>query len=51
LAAAAQQGRLGVAQAIVGRIEALGGRAELDSAPGAGTDWELTVPIDDEELP
>lgn len=50
LAAAAAQGRLGVAQAIVGRIEALGGRAVLDSAPGAGTDWELTVPIDDEEL-
>ncbi len=49
LAAAAAQGRLGVAAAIVGRIEALGGRVVLDSSPGAGTDWELTVPIHGEE--
>ncbi|MFT4199687.1 MacS family sensor histidine kinase [Gordonia sp. (in: high G+C Gram-positive bacteria)] len=44
LAAAVDEGRLGVAKSIVGRIEALGGRVELDSTPGAGTDWELTVP-------
>lgn len=37
-------GRLGVAQSIVGRIEALGGTAELDTGPGEGTEWELTVP-------
>ncbi|GAB11425.1 putative two-component histidine kinase [Gordonia araii NBRC 100433] len=44
LEAAADEGRLGVAQAIIGRIEALGGRTELDSRPGAGTEWELIVP-------
>lgn len=37
-------GRMGVSRSIVGRIEALGGRAELTSAPGDGTEWELTVP-------
>ncbi|GED96149.1 MacS family sensor histidine kinase [Gordonia crocea] len=47
---AAADGRLGVAQAIVGRIEALGGRVELDSTPGAGTDWELTVPVHDDKI-
>ena len=41
---AAAQGRLGVAQAIVGRIESLGGTAHLESAPGEGAEWELTVP-------
>ncbi|WP_328855955.1 DUF5931 domain-containing protein [Williamsia herbipolensis] len=44
VAAAAASGRLGIAQSIVGRVESLGGRAVLDSAPGAGTEWELTVP-------
>lgn len=44
LAAAAAEGRLGIAASIVGRIEALGGTAVLDSAPGRGTEWELTVP-------
>lgn len=43
---AAGQGRLGIGQAIVGRIESLGGTARLESAPGEGTDWELTVPWD-----
>ncbi|GAA3024647.1 DUF5931 domain-containing protein [Gordonia defluvii] len=47
LAAAAAEGRLGVAQAIIGRIETLGGRVVLDSTPGAGTEWELTVPLRD----
>jgi signal transduction histidine kinase len=41
---AAAQGRLGISQAIVGRIESLGGTAHLDSAPGQGAEWELTVP-------
>ncbi|QKT08896.1 ATP-binding protein [Gordonia sp. X0973] len=45
VASAAAEGRLGIAQSIVGRIGALGGRAELDSAPGAGTDWEFTIPV------
>ena len=44
LAAAAAEGRLGVAQSIRGRIEELGGRVVLDSAPGAGTEVELWVP-------
>lgn len=36
-------GRLGVAQSIRGRIEDLGGTAELRTAPGQGTEWEFTV--------
>lgn len=42
---ARRQGRLGVAQSIVGRIESLGGTAILDSDVGIGTEWELTVPV------
>lgn len=38
------EGRLGVAAAIVGRLEALGGTAVLTTAPGDGTEWEFTVP-------
>ncbi|MFW0788240.1 ATP-binding protein [Gordonia sp. CPCC 205333] len=45
LAQARLQGRLGVAQSIVKRIESLGGTAVLDSGPGIGTEWELTVPL------
>ncbi|GAB17001.1 putative two-component histidine kinase [Gordonia effusa NBRC 100432] len=45
LAQAQRQGRLGVAQSIVKRIESLGGTAVLDSGPGIGTEWELTVPL------
>lgn len=41
---ASRQGRLGIAQSIVGRLTALGGSAELHSAPGEGTEWELCVP-------
>lgn len=44
LGEAAAQGRLGIAQSIVGRIDSLGGTAHLVSAPGEGTEWELTVP-------
>jgi signal transduction histidine kinase len=44
LAEAARQGRLGVSKSIVGRMDWLGGRAQLTTAPGAGTEWELTVP-------
>ncbi len=40
----AAQGRLGVRQSIVGRMRDLGGSAALHSAPGTGTEWELTVP-------
>jgi len=44
LAASAAEGRLGVQQSIVGRLDDLGGTAELRSAPGQGTEWELTLP-------
>jgi len=44
LAEAAAAGRLGVAQAIVGRLENIGGTASVISAPGAGTEVELRVP-------
>ncbi len=40
---ARRDGRMGVSKSIVGRIEALGGRATLESAPGEGTEWEWTV--------
>ena len=41
---AAAQGRLGVAQSVLGRMTDLGGTASLESTPGEGTEWELTVP-------
>jgi signal transduction histidine kinase len=44
LEAAAREGRLGVAQSIVGRMGDLGGTAELVSTPGQGTEWELSLP-------
>jgi signal transduction histidine kinase len=36
--------RLGVRQSIIGRMERHGGRAELVSAPGAGTEVRLVMP-------
>ncbi|MGC5030242.1 MacS family sensor histidine kinase [Micromonospora sp. DT229] len=44
LTEAAAQGRLGVAQAIRGRLADLGGTATINSVPGSGTEVELTVP-------
>jgi signal transduction histidine kinase len=44
LAEAAGAGRLGVAQSILGRIESIGGTARIDSAPGRGTEVEISVP-------
>jgi signal transduction histidine kinase len=43
LAAAADEGRLGVAQSIMGRIAAVGGTATVTSTPGSGTEVELVV--------
>ncbi len=40
---ATAEGRLGVSESIRGRIESLGGTAELDSA-AHGTEWNLAVP-------
>jgi signal transduction histidine kinase len=44
LAEAAQQGRLGVAQSVRGRVSDLGGTVEIRTSPGAGTEIELRVP-------
>ena len=44
LEASAVEGRLGVQQSIIGRLHDLGGDATVRSAPGQGTEWELTVP-------
>ncbi len=44
LADAEAEGRLGVALSIRGRLRDLGGTAEWISAPGQGTEVELTVP-------
>jgi signal transduction histidine kinase len=38
------EGRLGIAKSIVGRMDWLGGSAKLNTAPGYGTEWELTIP-------
>jgi signal transduction histidine kinase len=46
LAAAAADGRLGIAQSIRGRIRDLGGTVTITSAPGQGTEVELRVPVD-----
>ncbi|MFC0628344.1 MacS family sensor histidine kinase [Kribbella deserti] len=42
-AQAAAEGRLGVSQSICGRIADLGGTAEVRTAPGEGTEWEMKV--------
>ncbi|WP_432827180.1 sensor histidine kinase [Dactylosporangium sp. CA-092794] len=44
LAEAADAGRLGVAQSMRGRIADLGGRTEIFSRPGRGTEVEFWVP-------
>ncbi|MHA6759312.1 MacS family sensor histidine kinase [Streptacidiphilus sp. PAMC 29251] len=44
LGEAEQEGRLGVSQAIRGRLRDLGGTAEITSAAGQGTEVELRVP-------
>ena len=36
--------RRGIAMSIRDRVERAGGRAVLESAPGAGTEWELVLP-------
>jgi signal transduction histidine kinase len=37
-------GRMGVARSIRGRVADLGGTITLETAPGAGTEWEIRVP-------
>jgi signal transduction histidine kinase len=48
LAQARGEGRLGVASSIEGRVRDLGGTMTVESAPGAGTEVELRVPVDGE---
>jgi signal transduction histidine kinase len=50
LESAVREGRVGVAKSIVGRMDWLGGRAELTTGAGSGTEWELTVPRKPEKL-
>ena len=45
LAAARAEGRIGVASSIEGRVRDLGGTMTMLSAPGAGTEIELRVPV------
>jgi signal transduction histidine kinase len=40
-----ENGRAGLLKSVIGRIEDLGGRVRIESAPGAGTEIEMQVPI------
>jgi signal transduction histidine kinase len=44
IAEAEREGRMGIARSMRGRVADLGGTLELESAPGAGVEWELRVP-------
>ncbi|PPK68060.1 DUF5931 domain-containing protein [Actinokineospora auranticolor] len=44
VAAAETEGRLGIARSIRGRVRELGGTATLETAPDAGTEWEIRIP-------
>ncbi len=43
---AADEGRMGIAKSIVGRLDWLGGSARLTTGSDVGTEWELTVSRD-----
>jgi signal transduction histidine kinase len=43
VAEAEQEGRMGIARSLRGRIADLGGQVSLETAPGEGTEWELRV--------
>ena len=45
LDAARTEGRLGVSESIRGRMRELGGTADVRTAPGQGTEWELTLDL------
>jgi signal transduction histidine kinase len=36
--------RLGIADSIIGRMQRVGGTAKVTTAPGEGTEWQLTLP-------
>jgi signal transduction histidine kinase len=42
--AAMAEGRIGIARSIRGRVRDLGGTISLETAPDAGTEWEVRVP-------
>jgi len=44
LAAAAADGRIGVARSMRGRVRDLGGTITCDTGPGRGTEWTINVP-------
>jgi signal transduction histidine kinase len=44
VAEAAGEGRMGIRDSVCGRMTELGGRAELVTGTGEGTEWELTLP-------
>lgn len=44
LGEAADEGRMGIAHSIKGRVRSLGGTVSLETAPGEGTEWEVQVP-------
>jgi signal transduction histidine kinase len=44
LAEAEREGRMGITRSMRGRVADLGGTMELETAPGAGVEWELRVP-------
>lgn len=48
--AAADSGRLGIRDSIVGRMNDIGGSAILKSSPGAGVEWELRFPVTGDEM-
>ncbi|SDI58334.1 Signal transduction histidine kinase [Actinokineospora alba] len=44
ISAAENEGRLGIARSIRGRVSDLGGTITLETAPDSGTEWEIRVP-------
>jgi signal transduction histidine kinase len=41
---AAVEGRMGIAKSIRGRVDAIGGTLQLETAPSEGTEWEIRIP-------
>ncbi|MQA08506.1 MAG: ATP-binding protein [Pseudonocardiaceae bacterium] len=44
ITSAAEEGRMGIAKSMRGRITELGGTINLETAPDAGTEWEIRLP-------
>jgi len=41
---AKQEGRMGIARSMLGRVAELGGTTSIESGPGQGTEWEFRIP-------